>query len=164
MKMEQTQCPETSANKHLPPVNNPKYYTRLSLYIHVYYNFRSVTKQYRGRDSSVDIETRYGLDDPEIEFRCGARFPAPVQTGPRAHTGSYIMGTGSFPGVKLPRRGVDNPPPIYRGGWRKSKVIHMLQFWACVGCSRVNLINQLTVVLSILQNVPWRWRNKRRNM
>jgi len=42
----------------------------------------------------------------------GARFPALVQTGPGAHTASYIKGTGSFPGgVKRPGRGIDHPPP-----------------------------------------------------
>jgi hypothetical protein len=41
----------------------------------------------------------------------GARFPAPVQTGPGSHPTSYTMGTGSFPGVKRPGRGVDHPPP-----------------------------------------------------
>jgi len=37
----------------------------------------------------------------------GARFIAPVQTGPGAHPASYTMGTGSFQGVK---RGFYNPP------------------------------------------------------
>ena len=40
----------------------------------------------------------------------GARFSAPVQTGPGTHPASYTMGTGSFPGVKRPGRGVDPPP------------------------------------------------------
>jgi hypothetical protein len=40
-----------------------------------------------------------------------ARFSAPVQTGPEAHPSSYTMGTGVFPGVKRPRRGVGGPPP-----------------------------------------------------
>ena len=40
----------------------------------------------------------------------GARFSAPVQTGPGAHPASCIMGTGSFPGVKRPGRGADHPP------------------------------------------------------
>ena len=40
----------------------------------------------------------------------GARFSAPVQTGPEAHPASYTMGTGSFPGVKRPGRGVDHQP------------------------------------------------------
>ena len=39
------------------------------------------------------------------------RFSAPVQTGPGAHPASYTMGTGSFPGVKRPGRGVDHPSP-----------------------------------------------------
>ena len=39
-----------------------------------------------------------------------ARFSAPVQTGPGAHTASYTMGTVYFPGVKRPGRGVDHPP------------------------------------------------------
>jgi len=30
----------------------------------------------------------------------GARFSAPVQTGPGAHSASSTIGTGSFPGVK----------------------------------------------------------------
>jgi len=33
----------------------------------------------------------------------GARFSAPVQTGPEAHPASYKMGTGSFPGVRCGR-------------------------------------------------------------
>jgi hypothetical protein len=41
----------------------------------------------------------------------GARFSAPVQTGPGAHPASYTVGTGSFPGVKQPGRGIDHPPP-----------------------------------------------------
>jgi len=40
-----------------------------------------------------------------------ARFSAPVQTGPGAHTASYTTGTGPFPGVKRPGRGVDHPLP-----------------------------------------------------
>jgi hypothetical protein len=62
-----------------------------------------------GRDSSVGIATRYGLEGPGIESRCGARFSTPVQTGPGAHPASYTMGTGSFPGVKRPGRGLDHP-------------------------------------------------------
>ena len=38
----------------------------------------------------------------------GARFPAPIQTGPGAYLASYTMGTGSFLGVKSPGRGVDH--------------------------------------------------------
>ena len=64
-----------------------------------------------GRVSSVGIATRNGMDGPGIESRWGARFSAPVQTGPAAYPASCAMGTGSFPGVKRPGRGADHPPP-----------------------------------------------------
>jgi hypothetical protein len=64
------------------------------------------------RDSSVGIATLYWLDGPGIESRWGARFSAPVQTGPGAHPASYTMWTGSFPGVKRPGRGADPPPQL----------------------------------------------------
>ena len=41
----------------------------------------------------------------------GARFSAPVQTGPGAHPASNTMGTGSLLGIKRPGRGIDHPPP-----------------------------------------------------
>ena len=59
--------------------------------------------------SSVGIATGYGLDGPWIESRWGARFFAPVQTGPGAHPAPCTMGTGSFPGVKS-GRGRDADP------------------------------------------------------
>ena len=63
-----------------------------------------------GRDSSVCIATRYGLDGPGIESRWGAKYPAPVQAGPETHPASYTMGTESLPGLKRPASGVDHPP------------------------------------------------------
>jgi len=41
----------------------------------------------------------------------GARFSAPVRTGPVTHPAFYTMGTGHFPGVKWPGRDIDYPPP-----------------------------------------------------
>ena len=49
-----------------------------------------------GRVSSVDIAALYGLGGPEFEYRWGARFSAPVHTGPGAYPASYTMGTGAF--------------------------------------------------------------------
>ena len=62
-----------------------------------------------GRDSSVGIATRYGVDGPGIESRWGAKFSAPLHTIPRTHPAFYTLDTGFFSGVKRPRRGVDNP-------------------------------------------------------
>ena len=46
----------------------------------------------------------------------GARFSAPVQTGPEVHPASCTMGTGSFSGIKRPGRGADHLPPSKRRG------------------------------------------------
>jgi hypothetical protein len=39
-----------------------------------------------------------------------ARISATVQTGPVAHPAFYTMGTGSFPRIKHPVRGLKHPP------------------------------------------------------
>jgi len=59
-------------------------------------NFLSLLEITVGRDSSVGIAIRYGLEGLGIESRWEARFSAPVQTGPGAHPTSYTMGTGSL--------------------------------------------------------------------
>jgi hypothetical protein len=46
------------------------------------------------------------------ESRWGARFSAPVQTGPGAHPASCIMGTGSFPEVESGRGVTLTPHPL----------------------------------------------------
>jgi len=65
-----------------------------------------------GRDSSVGIATRYGLDGPGIESHWGVRYSAPVHTGPGAHPAPYTVGTGSFQEVKRPGRGDDHSPHL----------------------------------------------------
>jgi hypothetical protein len=65
-----------------------------------------------GRDSSVGIATRYGLDGTGIEARCGRDFPHPSRSAPEAQASFYTMGTRSFPVVKRPGRGFDNPPSL----------------------------------------------------
>ena len=65
-----------------------------------------------GRDSSVGMapELRAGRSGNRILV--GARFSAPVQTGPEAHPASCTMGTGSFPGVKIGRGVTLIPHPL----------------------------------------------------
>ena len=65
-----------------------------------------------GPGSVVRIALGYGKDGPGIESRWGARFSAPVQTGPGAHPASCTMGTRSFPGVKRGRRVTLTPYPL----------------------------------------------------
>jgi len=58
----------------------------------------------------------------------GARFSAPVQTGPRAHPVSCTMGSGSFPGKERPGRDADTSPLLV--SWsRKSRAIPVLPLW-----------------------------------
>jgi len=83
-----------------------------------------------GPGSSVGIATGYGLDGPEIEYRWGRDFSAPVQTGPGAHPASCTTGTGSFQGGKS-GRGVTLTPHLLLVPWsRKSRAIPLLPLWA----------------------------------
>ena len=65
----------------------------------------------RGWDSSVGKATRYGLDGLGIEARWGLDIPH-LSIPADAHPASYTLGTGSFPGVKRPGRGVNHPPHL----------------------------------------------------
>jgi len=65
-----------------------------------------------GPGSVIGIATAYGLDGPGIESRWGARFSAPVQTGPEAHPASCTMGTGSFRGISCGRWVTLTPHPL----------------------------------------------------
>ena len=72
-------------------------------------HFRFLPLACVGRDSSVGTKDslRAGQSRDRIPVR--ARFSPPLQTGPGALSVSYTMGTGSFPGVKRPGRGVNHP-------------------------------------------------------
>ena len=64
-----------------------------------------------GSGNAVGIATRYGLDGPGIESLWGRDFPHPSRPD-RAHPTSFTMGTGSFPGLKRPGRGVHHLPHL----------------------------------------------------
>ena len=87
-------------------------------------NFRIITilSPFRGpgqrsRYSDLLWAGRYGDRIP-----VSARFSASFQTGPRAHTVSYTLDTGSFPGVTGPGRGVEHPPPDNTGVKERVKI------------------------------------------
>ena len=56
-----------------------------------------------GRCSSVRIATELRAGRSGDRIPVGAKFSAPVQTGPGTYSASCTMGTGSFPGVKSGR-------------------------------------------------------------
>ena len=82
----------------------------LKSYVETHINYSIVFLT--GRDTSVGIATRYGLDGLGIESRWGVRFSAHIQTGSGAYPASYIMGTGSFLGVKRPGLGFGHSPHL----------------------------------------------------
>ena len=51
------------------------------------------------------------LNKANVSFFFQSSAPRSVQTGPGAHPASCTMITVSYPGVKRPERGVDQPPP-----------------------------------------------------
>jgi len=122
MKMEHTECSETSAYKIQRPENYPEesiQYGILSCLMKNAWKMKltSATISHSYTDhfakcntavcvwpgSSVGRATDYGLDGPGNESRWRERDFPPFQTGPGAHPASCTMGTGSFPGVKCGR-------------------------------------------------------------
>jgi len=81
----------------------------------------------------------------------GARFSAPVQTGPGAHPASCTMGTWSFPEVKSGRGVTLTPHPLLVPWSRKSRAIPLLPLWAVrpaqslSACTRVHFTFTLYV-------------------
>ena len=90
-------CHSTCVDLSMPSSRSHVVYKTYCVCIYIY--IYSVGPLYIwGRDSVVGIETR-GWTVLE-----GTR-----PDRPGAHPASYTMGTGSFPGVKRPGRGVDHP-------------------------------------------------------
>jgi hypothetical protein len=82
-----------------------------------------------GPGSVVGIATGYVLDDPGIESRWGARFFAPVQTGPGTHPACCTMSIGSFPGVKSDGGVTLTPHPLLVPWSRKGRAIPPTPLW-----------------------------------
>jgi len=65
------------------------------------------------------------------------------------------MGTGSSPGVKWQRRGVDHPPHL-TPRLKKSRVIPLLPLRVYVACSRVNFTFTVRIFPGGKAGVEWR--------
>jgi len=82
----------------------------------------------------------------------GARFSAPVQTGPAAHPASCTIGTGSFQVVKSGRGVTLTPHPLLVPWSWKSRAIPLLLIWALrpvqslSACTRVHFTFTLLCV------------------
>jgi hypothetical protein len=77
----------------------------------VSYKYETITYS-RGRDSSIGIATRYGLDGAGIESRWGRDFPHPSRPalGPIQPPMQWV--TGLYPGDKASRGVVLTTHPI----------------------------------------------------
>ena len=99
---------------------------------------------HRGAGSVAGIVTGYGAGMSEERIPVGARFTAPVQTGPGAHPASCTMGTGSFPVVKSGRGVTLTTHPLLVPWSRKSRSIPLLPLWpvwqvqSVSACTRVH--------------------------
>ena len=83
----------------------------------------------------------------------GARFSAPVQTGPGAHPGSCTMGTVSFPGVKSGRGVTLTPHPLLVPWSRKSTAIPLLPLRAVRPVQSLSTRTRCTLPYFILHSV-----------
>ena len=79
----------------------------------------------------------------------GARFSAPVQTGPGAHLASCTIGTGSFPGVKSDRDVTLTPHPLLVPWSWKSRAIPLLPLWAVRPVQSLSACTRVTFTLLI---------------
>jgi len=89
----------------------------------------------------------------------GARFSAPIQTGPGSHPASCAMGTGSFLAVKSGRGVTLTPHPLLVPWSRKFRAIPLLPLWAVrpvqslSACTRVHF--SFKTVLSLDIALTW---------
>ena len=100
-----------------------------------------------GRVAQSVQRLSYGLDGPGIEFQWGARFSAPVQTGPGAHTASCTIGTGSFPRVKSGWGVILTPHPLLVPWSWRGRAIPLLPLWAVRPVQSLSACKEVTFTL-----------------
>jgi hypothetical protein len=91
----------------------------------------TISLYYRPGSSVGKARLRAGRSGDRIPV--GARFSAPVQTGPGAHSASCTMDTGSFPGVKCGRSVLLTTHPLLVLRLWKNRAILLPTLWATPG-------------------------------
>ena len=79
----------------------------------------------------------------------GARFSAPVQTGPGAHPASCTMGTESFPGVKSGRGVTMTPHPLLVPWSKKGRAIPLLPTMGRTACTEPQCLYKGALYLTV---------------
>ena len=82
----------------------------------------------------------------------GARFSAPVQTGPGTHQASCTMSTVSFRGVKNGRGVTLNPHPLLVPWSWKGRAIPLLPLWAVRPVQSLSVCTRVTFTFNFLYN------------
>ena len=83
----------------------------------------------------------------------GARFFAPVQTGPGAHSSYCTMGTGSFPGVKIGRSVTLTPHSLLVPWSCKGRAIPLLPLWAVRPVQSPSVCTRVTFTFTFMLHV-----------
>ena len=101
-----------------------------------------------GRDNAVGIATRYRLDGPGIESRCGARFSTPNR--PWGPPGLLYNGYRVSPGGKAAGSVALTTHPHLAPRLKKSRAIPLLHYWAFMVYYRVRVVVVVVVVVIVI--------------
>ena len=114
-----------------------------------------------GRESAVGVATTLRAGRSEDRIPMGARFSAPaLPSGPPS---LCTMGTGSFPGLKRPWRGVDHPPRSSAEVKERIELYIYSPLWAFMAGYREDFtfhVRCLTTLSSSKNTERRRWMNK----
>ena len=102
-----------------------------------------------GRDSSVGIATRCGLNIRGIESRWRRDFPQPSTPALGPPSFLYNGYRISFPGVKQPGRDVNHPPPFSAEIKERVALYMYFPLWAFMVCSRAKFTLPFCKTLSV---------------
>jgi hypothetical protein len=105
-----------------------------------------------GPGGIVGIATGYGLDGPGVESRWGARFSAPLQTGPGVHPASCTIGTGSFPEVKSDQGVTLTPHPLLVSCSWKDRAVPLFPRYAVHPVQSLNPCTRMHFTLPFLNH------------
>jgi len=115
-------------------------------------NITSTSQTPCGPGNVVRMATGYWLDGPGNRISVGARFSAPVQTGPGADPTSCTMGTGSFPGVKSGQSVTLSPHPLLVPWSLKGRAIPLLPLWALRPVQRLSARTGVQFIFTVFPN------------